>query len=489
MRPTFDLFLPNFNEQIFRETVNSAKKNKALKSIFALTSKEESKKSDINNLLIENLYSTETIKLIAKNASSDFIVFITKNTRVDFSVYGLERLLNVASNTNAGIVYCDFYELKEGETKKHPVIEYQVGSLRDDFDFGPMIVINTKSFKKAATDMNDNFISAGLYELWLSVSQKNSIVRIPEYLYTAIEDDNRKSGEKQFDYVDPKNRQRQIEMEEVVSKHLKKIGAYLEPSFNNINITEFNFECEASVIIPVRNRVKTIGDAIESVLNQKTVLPFNLIVVDNHSTDGTTELIRDFAQKDDRLIHIIPESKDLQIGGCWNEGIMNEKCGRFSIQLDSDDIYLDDKTIQKVVDKFHEEKCAMVIGSYKLTDFQLQEIPPGIIDHKEWTPENGRNNALRINGLGAPRAFYTPVLREIKIPNVSYGEDYAVGLEISRNYQIGRIYEPIYMCRRWEGNSDAALEIEKVNTNNFYKDKIRTIEVLARQNKNKNQQD
>jgi len=273
-------------------------------------------------------------------------------------------------------------------------------------------------------------------------------------------------------------------MEEAVTEHLKKIEAYLKPEFKSIPFEDIDFENEASVIIPVRNRSKTIADAIESVFNQKADFKFNLIVVDNHSTDGTSEIIASLAKSNNKLIHIIPKRKDLQIGGCWNHAIMHNECGRFAIQLDSDDIYYNESTIQKIVNKFKDEKCAMVIGSYKLTDFKLNEIPPGLVDHKEWTPENGRNNALRINGLGAPRAFYSPLLREIKIPNVSYGEDYAVGLEISRNYKIGRIYEPVYICRRWEGNSDAELDIEKVNANNFYKDKIRTLEVLARQKQN-----
>jgi glycosyltransferase involved in cell wall biosynthesis len=333
--------------------------------------------------------------------------------------------------------------------------------------------------------MNENYESAAIYDLRLKISQDNSLVRIPEFLYTTIETDDRKTGEKLFDYVNPKNRNVQIEMEKAVTNHLKIIDAYLEPKFLEIEIDEESFEVEASVIIPVKNRIKTIADAIKSVLKQKTNFNFNLIVVDNHSNDGTSEIISQLAKTDDRLIHLIPERTDLQIGGCWTKAIMSSNCGRFSIQLDSDDIYFDETTIQKVVEKFREEKCAMVVGSYKLTDFQLNEIPPGLIDHKEWTPDNGRNNAIRINGLGAPRAFYTPLLRKIKIPNVSYGEDYAVGLEISRNYQIGRLYEPIYLCRRWEGNSDASLDIEKLNSNNYYKDKIRTFEVLARQLKNR----
>ncbi len=440
---------------------------------------------NIQFLQVESFTSTKAIQSIAKEITSDYVIFIIKDTQIDFSAYSIERFVNVADNTGAGIVYSDYYEIKENKLSKHPVIEYQLGSLRDDFNFGPVLLIRTEALKKAVSNFTDDFNFAGLYDLRLKISQNYPFIRIQEYLYTAIETDNRKSGEKQFDYVDPKNRQVQLEMEQAVTNHLKQIGAFLEPTFKPIEIENDEFEFEASVVIPVRDRAKTIGDAIKSVLKQETDFKFNLIIVDNHSTDGTTDVIKQAVDKDKRVVHIIPERKDLQIGGCWNEGIMNKKCGRFSVQLDSDDIYANENTLQKIVDKFKQEKCAMVIGSYKLTDFDLNEIPPGLIDHKEWTPDNGKNNALRINGLGAPRAFYTPVLREIKIPNVSYGEDYAVGLEISRNYQIGRIYDPIYLCRRWDGNSDAALGIEKVNANNFYKDKIRTIEVLARQLKNK----
>ena len=274
-------------------------------------------------------------------------------------------------------------------------------------------------------------------------------------------------------------------MEEAVTEHLENIGGYLEPKFDEVKFDEENFEVEASVIIPVKNRAKTVGDAIESVLKQITKFKFNLIVVDNYSDDGTSEIIKGFADKDDRVVRLVPARKDLGIGGCWNEAVHSKYCGKFSVQLDSDDIYADENTIQTVVDAFYEQKCGMVVGTYKMTNFKLEEIPPGIIDHKEWTPDNGRNNALRINGLGAPRAFYTPLLRKIKIPNTSYGEDYAVGLAISRNYQIGRIYHPIYMCRRWEGNSDAALDVAKMNAHNTYKDRIRTIELTARINKNK----
>lgn len=445
---------------------------------------ENSDQQDKDVLVIDGLLTSSTVKLISENVVSDYIVFISKNTSIDFGSFSLERFLNVAKNTNAGIVYSDYYEIKDEKALKHPVIDYQLGSIRDDFNFGPVLFIKTEALKYAVQNSKMNYEASGVYDMILSISQKHPVIRVPEFLYTADETDLRKSGEKQFDYVDPKNQKSQLEKEDAVTHHLKKIGAYLKPEFKQINIDEHSFEYEASVIIPVRDRTKTIVDAIESVLKQKTNFKFNLIVVDNYSTDGTTEKIAELAKVSDKLIHLIPERTDLQIGGCWNAGLMHEKCGRFAIQLDSDDIYYDENTVQTIVDKFLEEKCAMVIGSYKLTDFDLNDIPPGLIDHKEWTPDNGRNNALRINGLGAPRAFYTPVLREIKIPNVSYGEDYAVGLEISRNYQIGRIYTPVYICRRWEGNSDAALDIEKINANNFYKDKIRTIEVLARQQKN-----
>lgn len=454
-------------------------------NITIVSSNESNEINGINTIIVQNLFSSQAIKSISEKINTEFVIFVVVDTKIDFNDFSIDRFVNVANNTGAGIVYSDYYEVKENKLSKHPVIDYQLGSLRDDFNFGPVLLIKTEALKNTVSNFTEDFSVAGLYELRLIISQFYSLIRIPEFLYTAIEDDTRKSGEKQFDYVDPKNQQVQLEMERAVTNHLKSINAFLEPSFEPIIIDDGEFEFEASVIIPVRNRTKTIGDAIESVLTQKTNFKFNLIIVDNHSTDGTTDVIQQAANSDDKVIHIIPERTDLQIGGCWNEGIMNKNCGRFSVQLDSDDIYSDENTLQKVIDTFNKEKCAMVIGSYTLTDFSLKEIPPGLIDHKEWTPDNGKNNALRINGLGAPRAFYTPVLREIKIPNVSYGEDYAVGLEISRNYQIGRIYTSIYMCRRWEGNSDAALDIGKTNSNNFYKDKIRTIEVLARQIKNK----
>jgi hypothetical protein len=372
----------------------------------------------------------------------------------------------------------------DGIKQPHPVIDCQEGSLRDDFDFGSLILFNANVWKEAVENMkNESYRYAGLYDLRLKVSQKYPIVHINEYLYTEIDQDTRKSGEKLFDYVDPKNREVQIEMEQACTQHLKEVGAFLEPRFEDVTFDQHFFEYEASVVIPVRNRIRTIRDAIRSVLMQKTDFKFNLIVVDNHSTDGTTEAIGEF-KDDERLIHLIPDRDDLNIGGCWNLAVHHEKCGKFSVQLDSDDVYSGEDTLQKIVNGFYEQNCAMLIGTYMITDFNMQMIPPGIIDHREWTPENGHNNALRINGLGAPRAFYTPLLREIKLPNTGYGEDYAVGLNISRRYRIGRIYEVLYYCRRWEGNTDASLDIEKMNTNNLYKNRIRTWELQARKQMN-----
>jgi len=333
--------------------------------------------------------------------------------------------------------------------------------------------------------MDKEFRFAGLYDLRLKISQAYPIIHLPEMLYTEIEPDTRKSGEKQFDYVDPRNRAVQIEMEDACTDHLKKIRGWLKPEFMEIRFDETEFDYEASVIIPVKNRVKTISDAISSVLSQQADFRFNLIVIDNHSTDGTTEIISEFTKKDERVIHIIPERLDLGIGGCWNEGIFHERCGKFAIQLDSDDLYIDNNVISRIVHAFYNQQCAMVVGSYKMVNFNLESLPPGLIDHKEWTPDNGRNNALRINGLGAPRAFYTPVIRSIRVPNVSYGEDYAVGLAISRHYRIGRIYEPLYLCRRWEDNTDAALDVNRSNAYNLYKDRLRTIELQARRQLNK----
>lgn len=398
-----------------------------------------------------------------------------------------ERIAQIAESTQAGLLYADHYAMKGGERQKAPVIDYQIGSVRNDFDFGSMLVVKSALLKAwAETYCHNDWQAAALYELTLFISRSGEgIMHIPEYLYTEEELDLRKSGEKQFDYVDPRNRDVQIEMEQVATDHLRLIGAYINAStLTDINPDGGNFEVEASVIIPVRNRERTIEDAVRSALSQETDFGFNVIVVDNHSTDATTSITAAIADSDKRVIHIIPETTDLGIGGCWNRAVCDERCGRFAVQLDSDDLYSSPHTLQTIVDTFRRERCAMVVGSYRMCNFQLETLPPGIIDHREWTPENGMNNALRINGLGAPRAFYTPVLRKIGVPNTSYGEDYALGLAFSRRYKIGRIYDELYLCRRWEGNSDAALSAERVNQNNQYKDWLRSCEIRARQNQN-----
>ena len=441
--------------------------------------------SEGESLTIGGLHESATVRAIADRTRTPYVLLVQQATSIDLGQFAIERFLQVAEATGAGITYSDYYDLRDGKKIPHPTIEYQLGSVRDDFNFGAVLLLDTAALKKFTSEhAADNYKFAGIYSMRLGISRHHPIVRIGEFLYSKIESDTRKSGEKQFDYVDPKNRAVQIEMEQAVTEHLRKIGAYLEPKFAEVDLTEGSFEVEASVIIPVRNRVKTVSDAVESVLRQKADFAFNVIVVDNHSTDGTTEKLRELAARDARVVHVIPDRDDLGIGGCWTTGLHHARCGRFAVQLDSDDIYKDETTLQKIVDVFRREKCAMVVGSYQMVNFKLEEIPPGVIDHREWTPDNGRNNALRINGLGAPRAFFTPVLRRINVPNVSYGEDYAVGLAISRDYQIGRIYEPIYLCRRWEGNSDADLDVNRLNSFNFYKDKIRTFEIMARQRKN-----
>jgi hypothetical protein len=469
-----------------KKTVLSLLNTNLVKKVFLLTGNKDTEKiqgSEKNIVHPPNeAWGSRTIDIIIKKTKTDFALIIKQDTPLELGQSALDRFVSVAKNTKAGLVYSDYYEVKNDFYHQHPLIDYQLGSIRDDFDFGYVYFISRKAVKKVK--IKKNYTYAGLYDLRLKISQNYPIVRINEYLYTSAETDTSKSSQKQFDYVDVKNRDKQVEMELACTGHLKKIGAYLKPKFEKVSF-KGKFECEVSVIIPVKNRIKTIQGAVESALKQKTEFDFNIIVVDNYSEDGTTEKLIVLAKKDKRVIHVVPRSKDLEIGGCWNEAIHHPKCGRFAVQLDSDDVYSDEHTLQKIIDMFYKEKCAMVIGSYRMTNFNMQEIPPGIIDHREWTDENGRNNALRINGLGAPRAFYTPVLRKINFSNVSYGEDYAVALAISRSYKIGRIYEPVYNCRRWEGNTDASLNVQQQNANNFYKDKIRTLELLARIRKNK----
>jgi len=478
------VFLPYSGQEFTKETITSLRSSAHIGSIYLITS-DSSLTLPVTTTLVsgKGLLSSETMELVAKHAADEYFFFIRQETKIEMGQFAVERFLQSAVMSGAGMLYSDYFELSGEARSVHPVIDYQYGSLRDDFYFGALLLFHTASFRRAIVAGKADFTFAGLYDMRLRLSAENLPLRIGEYLYTKVETDTRKSGEKLFDYVDPKNRAYQIEMEQACTLHLKRIGGYLEPVFKPVDFAS-GFKYEASVIIPVKNRVKTVADAVNSVLNQKADFPFNIIVVDNFSDDGTTEILKELAAKDSRLIHLIPERKDLGIGGCWNTAVHHPECGRFAVQLDSDDLYKDENTLAVIVAKFHEEKAAMVIGSYQMTNFKLEEIPPGVIDHKEWTPDNGRNNALRINGLGAPRAFYTPVLRELNLPNTSYGEDYAAAIAISRDYQIARIYEPVYLCRRWEGNTDASLTIQQQNAHNFYKDKVRTFELLARIRKN-----
>jgi hypothetical protein len=432
------------------------------------------------------------INELVEKAQTEFLLLVNQTQEITLGQAALERLVEVARQTGAGLAYSDFYEVKNGARAEHPLADYQLGSIRDNFDFGALMLFSVEAIREAAKKYGPcpQAQWAGLYDLRLKVSIAHPIFHLQEFLYTKTASDIRQSGEKpygrsQFDYVDPRNQTVQKEMEQVATQHLKNIGAYLEPRFKPIPATAAHFPVEASVIIPVRNRVKTVADAVQSVLQQRTDFPFNVIVVDNHSTDGTRAAVAKLAQQDPRVKHLVPGRHDLGIGGCWNVALLSEHCGQYAVQLDSDDLYAGDDTLQKIVDEFHRGDYAMVIGSYRLVNFDLQEIPPGVIDHREWTPENGRNNALRINGLGAPRAFRTELARQFLLPNVSYGEDYAIALRLSREYQIGRIYEPVYLCRRWEGNTDAALPIEKINRNDLYKDRLRTIEIMARQRMNR----
>ena len=482
MRNLITCFLPVQPGTDFAPTIKTLRESGAVEKIILVGNTEDSVEgTEIKKIPYDNFISSKTIKEFAKISTTKFTLLYTKTLPLDLGQNALPRMAQVCINSGAGLVYSDYFEQKDGICKPHPVIEYQDGSLRDDFDFGSLLLYRTEAFVEATKRMDQEYEFAGLYDLRLKVSQNYRLVHLPELLYTELELDTRKSGEKMFDYVDPRNRFKQIEMEKACTAHLKIVGAWLAPKFKEIEFLSDSFKYEASVIIPVWNRAKTIADAIKSVLNQKVDFEFNLIIVDNYSTDGTTELIKSFTDSADRIVHLIPKRKDLGIGGCWNEAINHPECGKFAIQLDSDDLYIDNTVIQRIVTAFYEQNCAMVVGSYKMVNFKLEEIPPGLIDHKEWTPENGRNNALRINGLGAPRAFYTPILREIQVPNVSYGEDYALGVAISRHYQIGRIYEPLYLCRRWDENSDSSLDIVKMNSHNFYKDKIRSLELWARQ--------
>lgn len=485
MREKIDLFLPCEYIDDAQNALSVLHEYKTVQHIHFLVSADFAAHHQVPEgctfVITDRLESSNTIVSIAENTDADYVMICTRHTTIGWGNNTLERFLRVADDTDAVMVYTDHYKMVEGKMEKHPVIDYQSGSLRDDFDFGSLWCIKAQALADyIAQPDREEYQFAALYDLRLYLSRVGEIFHLNEFLYSEAELDTRKSGEKQFDYVNPRNREVQIEMEKACTQHLGKVGALIDTTFyRQPDFGEQEFEYEASVIIPVFNREKTVADAVKSALGQKANFKFNVIVVNNHSTDRTGEILDEL--KADNLIQIVPERTDLGIGGCWNEAINSSFCGKFAVQLDSDDLYSSPKTLQKIVDAFYKQKAAMIIGSYRMCDFDLNTLPPGLIDHKEWTDENGCNNALRINGLGAPRAFFTPLVRQIQFPNTSYGEDYALGLAFSRRYRIGRIYDELYLCRRWGGNSDAALSVEKVNANNLYKDRLRTMELKARQ--------
>ncbi|MBO4827085.1 MAG: DUF4922 domain-containing protein [Prevotella sp.] len=487
MRERTDCFLPCTSIEAMLPTIEQLKTEKAVQHIWLMMTEEAAANAELppncSLMVIGDLLSAQTMLAIAQNAKADYTLVCLKASPLSLGMGAVERMVRAADCSRAAMVYADRMEDREGGVLRHPVIDYQKGSIRDDFDFGSVVLLRSqwlKEYKPTA-----DYCFAGWYDLRLYLSRQGEVFHLNEFLYTEQENDTRASGVKQFDYVNPRNREVQIEMEKAATAHLRAIDAlvdfttYVDPDFN-----EQPFDCEASVVIPVFNRERTVADAVKSALAQKTSFAYNVIVVDNHSTDGTTEILNALAAKNPQLIHIIPERHDLGIGGCWNMAINDSRCGRFAVQLDSDDLYSSANTLQQVINAFYKQRAAMIIGSYRMCDFDLNTLPPGLIDHAEWTDENGPNNALRINGLGAPRAFFTPLLRQIQFPNTSYGEDYALGLAFSRHYRIGRIFSELYLCRRWGGNSDAALSVEKINANNLYKDRLRTLEISARQQLN-----
>ena len=499
MRQKIDCFLTCDNIDDIKGEIACLRDSRTIQQIYLLTADANMADDTPEGCVVvetDRPTSSSTIRNIAALATAEYVLFLTKATPLTIGQTALERMLRVASDADAAMVYSDHLSNENGQMKPHPAIDYQKGSIRDDFDFGSLLLIKTPllhEYAKATDDFTLEY--AALYDLRLFLSRQGDIFHINEYLYTEEEKDLRASGVKQFDYVNPANRKVQIEMEQAATRHLDAIGALIDTSdYKTPDFNEQDFDVEATVVIPVKNREKTIRDAVMSALGQKTDFKFNVIVVDNHSTDRTGDILEEICRQETipdnaSLIHLTPERLDLGIGGCWNMAICDRRCGRFAVQLDSDDLYSGPDTLQRIVDAFKQQKAAMIIGSYRMCDFDLNTLPPGLIDHHEWTDENGPNNALRINGLGAPRAFFTPLLRQIQFPNTSYGEDYALGLIFSRRYRIGRIFDELYLCRRWGGNSDAALSIEKINANNLYKDRLRTLEISARQQMRKGKED
>ena len=484
MKNLITAFIPYSDNETNQKNLSCFSEQQLVKqSIFLSDDKNQTGKN--KTIFVDSFFSISSLKKILNCTNTEYLLIVTEEGTIDFEKQALNKFIEYAEKLKAGILYSNYYKHENNSLIKQPVLEYQMGSVRDDFNFGPILFFSKKCFEEKLNLFDKNYKWNGLYTLRLTISEDKQIIRIPENLYSFKEKTNLTYEKKHFSYLRKHNAEKQKEAEIVFTEYLKNIGAYLHPKIEEIDFSGFDFDIETSVIIPVKNRASTIKDAVYSALNQKLDKNFNVIVVDNYSDDGTTKILNKISKKDKKLVHIIPVKDDLKIGGCWNEAVNDKRCGRFCVQLDSDDLYIDENTLQKIIDKFYNDKCGMVIGSYQLTDFNLNEIPPGIITHKEWTNKNGYNNALRVNGFGAPRAFYTPLIRENQFPNVSYGEDYAVCLTLSRKYKVGRIFEPLYICRRWEGNSDAELSVDKKNEYDFYKDGLRTKEIKRRIELNK----
>jgi len=483
MKP-LTVVIPYSPRPFFEKTLFSLTRSALVEHVVIISQEPVHFKMDKSHVLVAGpIFSGETLSQMISGIRTNYVLLLPEAREISIEPKALERIMEKAKSTKAGLAYSDFYDENERAKVLHPLNDYQLGSVRDDFDFGATILFSVSAIRKALKKYGavSDVKFAGLYDLRLKLSIDHSITHLKEPLYSVIKTNEPSGSETLFAYLDPQNRTVQKEMETVFTDYLKKIGAYLPPNFREIEQPQESFPVEASVIIPVRNRKETAAEAVKSALSQETDFPFNVMVVDNHSTDGTTAILSGLARQYSRLKHIIPVRTDLGIGGCWNEALYAQDCGRYVVQLDSDDLYTSGRTLQKMVDMLHQGKYAMVIGSYTLVDSSLKEILPGLIDHREWTDENGHNNALRINGLGAPRAFDTGLMRKIGFLNVSYGEDYAAALRICREYRIGRIYESLYLCRRWSGNSDTGLSIEEANRNDAFKDKIRTEEIAARQ--------
>jgi hypothetical protein len=488
MKP-FSVVIPYSPDPFFEKTLILLAESNPVEQVVVISRNTVQLKTKRCRVIVGGpLPSGETLGLILTGIQTQYLLLMPGAQQVLIEPESLERVLRVAESTQAGMVYSDFNE--EGNPRKilHPLNDYRLGSVRDDFDFGAMVLFSVPAAREALKTFGaiPDVQYAGLYDLRLKVSIDHAVHHFREPLYSVVrpmsDADEPSGAETMFAYVDPRNQAIQKEMETVFTNYLKIIRAYLPPqSLREVEPTPDSFPVEATVVIPVRNRIGTIADAVKSALSQETDFPFNVIIVDNHSTDGTTAVLSDLSKRCPAVKHLVPEKTDLGIGGCWNEALQQRTCGRFAVQLDSDDLYSSPRTLQRIIDMFRQGNYAMVIGSYTLVDSNLETIPPGLIEHREWTDENGHNNALRINGLGAPRAFNTSLMRKNGFLNVSYGEDYAAALRICREYRIGRIYESLYLCRRWAGNTDAVLSIEDANRNDAFKDNLRTEEIAARQ--------